>query len=187
MKIKLSHLSYMARKISNDIMSNTHINVAIEKDELIENIEVILEQEITREIKLEEEVTSMLDDVEDNIVDEFEYMDINYRQVFWMAKKKLAKKHGFILDEQDRYTDISHQIIHILVHQNLIDYSMSETVIKNFVFDSIMSFMQLFKDIEKLVNERISHYKRRLIPGTEDYDLVYKKLYEESLARKGLV
>jgi len=187
MKIKLSHTLYMARKISNDIVSNAHINVAIDKEELIGIVQGILEKEVSKEILLEEEVDKMLDGVEEDVMGEFEYMDINYRQVFWMAKKKLAKKYDFILDAQDRYTDISHKIINHLVLKQLIDYNMSETVLKNIIFDSILDFIQIFKDIEESVNERISHYKRKIIPGTEDYDLVYKKLYEESLSRKGFV
>lgn len=187
MKVKLSHVPYMARKISTEIINNPHINVAITKEEMTEKIEAILEQEVAKETELEQKVDEMLDNVEDNVVDEFEYMDINYKQVFWMAKKKLAKEFDFILDAQDRYTDISHKIINALVAEELIDYSMSETIIKNVVFDAIMDFLQIFKDVEELVNERMTHYKRKLTPGTEDYDLVYKKLYEESLARKGIV
>jgi hypothetical protein len=50
-----------------------------------------------------------------------------------------------------------------------------------------MDFMKVFVDIDKLVNERIDNYKRKLIPGTEDYSLIYNRLYEEVLVRKGLM
>ena len=187
MKMKLSHAVYMARKISKDIITNEHINVAISKEEMVDIVQSILEAEVIKETKLEEEVDKIISDVQEEEMGEFEYVNIDYKQVFWMAKKKLAKKYDFILDSQDRYTDISHKIINTLVDKQLIDYSMSETVIKNIVFNSIMDFIQIFKDIEESVSERILHYKRKIIPGTEDYDLVYKKLYEESLSRKGLL
>jgi hypothetical protein len=187
MKVRLTHAPYMARKIANDLFNNEHINMGLLKEEAIDKILDVLEVEISKEFDLEKKVNEMLDNVEDNVANEFEYIDVNYKQVFWMAKKKLAKEFDFILETQDRYLHISHKIINMFVDENLMDYNMSETVIKNIVFDSIMDFMQLFVDIEEDVNERISHYKRRLIPGTEDYDLVYQKLYEESLTRKGLM
>ena len=34
---------------------------------------------------------------------------------------------------------------------------------------------------------KLKNYKRKLIPGTEDYDLVYHRLYEEELIKRGLI
>jgi hypothetical protein len=45
-------------------------------------------------------------------------------------------------------------------------------------------------DLDTCLNaayEKIKNYKRKLIPGTEDYDLIFKRLYEEELIKKGLL
>ena len=186
MKIKLTHVSYMAHKISKDIFANPHISIVDEEEKIVDIIYNILEKEVQKEMRLEAKVDEMLDNVGEEVVDEFEYMDINYKQVFWMAKKRLAKEYDFILETEDRHNDISHQIITKLTEEDCINYIMTETILKNVVFDSIVDFIGLFAKIEDAVHERITHYKRKLTPGTEDYDLVYRKLYEEELVRKGL-
>ena len=48
-----------------------------------------------------------------------------------------------------------------------------------------MNLIQKIK-IEDIVIEKIEGYKRTLIPGTEEYDMVFEKLYEEELRKKGM-
>ena len=47
--------------------------------------------------------------------------------------------------------------------------------------------MQGFEDADSDVLTKIKSYKRKLIPGTEDYDVVYHRLYEEELIKRGLI
>jgi len=47
--------------------------------------------------------------------------------------------------------------------------------------------MKSFEQIEDVVLEKISHYKRKLIPGTEEYDLIFERLYEEELRKRGMM
>ena len=186
MKVKITHAPYIAKKVTIDLINNKHIEILQPKENIEQRTRELLEIEITKEMRLEEAVDNMLDNVEDEVYDEFEYMDINYKQVFWMAKKKLAKSYNVILNLEDRFNNLSHEIIEELFKKDLINYQISENKIKNIVFDAIMNFIRSFDEVEKGVLQRITHYKRELIPGTEDYNLVYQKLYEEELIRKGL-
>ena len=42
----------------------------------------------------------------------------------------------------------------------------------------MLDYIKGYEEIEDIVLERMSHYKRKLIPGTDDYELIYKRLYE---------
>ena len=48
--------------------------------------------------------------------------------------------------------------------------------------ERILADMKASKDAHKIKN-----YTRKLIYGTEDYDLVYHRLYEEELIKRGLL
>ena len=48
-------------------------------------------------------------------------------------------------------------------------------------------FLKGFEEADDEVHVKIKSYKRRLIPGTEDYDLVFARLYEEELIKRGLL
>lgn len=43
-----------------------------------------------------------------------------------------------------------------------------------------------FGKIEDDVMDKIDTLKRKLIPGTEEYDMVFEKLYEEELKKRGM-
>ena len=48
-------------------------------------------------------------------------------------------------------------------------------------------YLASFESVEEIVAEKITHYKRKLMPGTTEYDLVFERLYEEELRKKGLL
>jgi hypothetical protein len=50
----------------------------------------------------------------------------------------------------------------------------------------MLGYMKTYEEIEDIVIERIDNYKRKLIPGSEDYEIVYKKLYESELQNRGM-
>jgi hypothetical protein len=104
-----------------------------------------------------------------------------------MTKKRLANDFGVILNFEDRFSDISHQILDYLWEEDYIHYTVSDNQAKNIIFGAIDAFMKGFDEADTLAYEKIRNYKRKLIPGTEDYDIVYNRLYEEELVRKGLI
>ena len=48
-------------------------------------------------------------------------------------------------------------------------------------------YLENFQSIEDDVAEKISNYKRKVVPGSEEYDLIFEKLYEEELKRRGMM
>jgi hypothetical protein len=54
------------------------------------------------------------------------------------------------------------------------------------ILTSIESYVNAFSEIEDVAFERIQNYKRKLVPGSEEYEMVFSKLYEEELVRRGL-
>ncbi|EAL6659623.1 DUF507 family protein, partial [Campylobacter coli] len=40
--------------------------------------------------------------------------------------------------------------------------------------------------LEDEVYEKISNYKTKPIPGSEEYELIFEKLYQEELRKKGI-
>ena len=69
----------------------------------------------------------------------------------------------------------------------MIDYSVSENQVRGVIFKAIEDYMRSFEQIEDTVLEKISNYKRKLIPGTDEYDLIFERLYEEELRKRGMM
>lgn len=183
MKMKLHHTKYIARRIARDILTCEFVEARKTKEEITVEIERILDEDIDKEHDLEEKVTEILDEQEEEI----EFLNADYRQLFWMTKKRMANEFGVLLNNEDRFSDIAHQILDYLWEEDFIHYTVSDNHIKNVIFSSIDEFLKGFDEADDVVHEKIKHYKRKLIPGTDDYDLVFERLYEEELIKRGLI
>ncbi|OCR94932.1 DUF507 family protein, partial [Campylobacter fetus] len=94
---------------------------------------------------------------------------------------------GVILSYEDRYSSVSHEILELLWKKDLIDYNVSDNRVKNVIYGAIENYLKSYEDIEDIVVDRLANYKRKLIAGTDEYDLVFEKLYEEELHKKGMI
>ncbi len=183
MKIGKPHAPYIANKIAIDLLNSTFVTMSVGVESVAEAAKELIEEDISKEIALEERVYEIM---EDN-ADEMEFMQVDQRNMFWLIKKKLAAEYGVILSYEDRYSDLSHKILDALIQNDLIEFNVSENMIKNIIFGSIESYLEKFEDIEDRVIEKIKNYKRKLIPGSEEYDIVFEKLYQEELKKIGMM
>ena len=183
MKMKLHHTPYVSRRVSRDLVNCEFVEVRKTKDSIAAEIERILDEDLENELDLDDKVDKLLEGEEENI----EFYNADYRQLFWMAKKRMANEAGVILNNEDRFSDIAHKVLDYLWEEDFIHYTVSDNKVKNIIFDSIDEFLKGFEEADSIVYEKIKNYKRKLIPGSDDYELVYKRLYEEELIRKGLI
>jgi hypothetical protein len=183
MRLKLHHTPYVSRRITRDLISCDFIEVRKEKASIEEQVERILDEDIEKEQALDEKVHEILDAQ----TEEIEYLNADRRQLFWMTKKRLANDFGVILNNEDRFSDIAHKILDYLWEEDYIHFTCSDNQIKNVIFGSLDDFIKGFEKADSEVLGKLRNYKRKLIPGTEDYDLVYHRLYEEELIKRGLI
>jgi hypothetical protein len=106
--------------------------------------------------------------------------------MFWMIKKKIAKEYDVILSYEDRYNNVAHQILDKLWQDDLMDYSVEENKIKNVILVSLEEYIDSFEDIEDIVIDKIKGMKRDLHPGSDEYNVVFERLYREELKKKGM-
>ena len=183
MRLKKQHAQYISRKITKDLINCDYIEIRKDKAAITAEIERIILEDIKKEVALDEKVDAMLENQEEDI----EFYKADYRQLFWMTKKRLANDFGVILNFEDRFSDISHQILDYLWEEDFIHYTVSDNKAKNIIFGAIDEFMKGFDEADTLAYEKIKNYQRKLIPGTEDYDIIFNRLYEEELIKKGLI
>lgn len=183
MKLKKQHANFLARKITKDIINSDFIEVRKERMSVISQCERILLADIEKEILLDEHVNSILENMEDDI----SFYNADFKQLFWMTKKRLANEFDVNLNFEDRFSNIAHNIMDFLYEEDFIHFTVSDNQVKNLIANSIDQFIKGYDEADTLAYEKIKTYKRKLIPGTEDYELIFKRLYEEELIKKGLL
>jgi len=183
MRLKKQHAQYISRKITKDLINCDFIEIRKDSAAITAEIDRIIIEDIAKELKLDDHIADLLDNQEEDI----EFYKADYRQLFWMTKKRLANDFGVIVNFEDRFSDISHQIMDFLYEEDFIHFEVSDNQVKNVIFNAIDEFMKGFDEADSLAYEKIKNYKRKLIPGTEDYDIIFNRLYEEELIKKGLI
>ncbi|MBR8465175.1 DUF507 family protein [Campylobacter sp. faydin G-140] len=183
MRLKLPHIPYISHKIAIDLLNCglVKLNRGIEPVAL--KASEILKIDIQKERALEERTNELLEKNED----EMESMQVDRKSMFRLIKKRLASEFGVILSHEDRFSDIAHKILEATWKASLIDYSVSENRVKNIIYNSMDEYFKNYEKIEDDVIEKIEGYKRKLIPGTEEYDVVFERLYEDELRKRGML
>lgn len=183
MKLKFSHIQYIADKIALDLGNAGFVEILTNRGDIIKVASKYLEENIATELALQEKAQAFFD----QNVSEFERENIDERQVVRMLKKRFADECNFILAWEERYNALSHKIMDELIDTSIINFKVSETMVKNIIFKSINAYARGYKEIEKEIYERIKNYKKKLVENSEEYNLVFSKMFEEELRKQGFI
>jgi len=182
MKVSLKTIPHISNKIAIDLNKSGAVVMTKGLEPVADEAYKILEANVKQEMALEEKVNDICDDNEDEIED----MLADERQLFFMIKKKLAPEFGVILNYEERFSDVAHKILDELYEEDLIHFDVSENRIKNIIYNAITSFLADNSEIEDAIMDKIRSYKRKFIPGTDEFEILHEKLYREELMKRGM-
>lgn len=183
MRLKPQQTGYIAAKIGIDLANAPFIKMPKGKEAVVEAAKEIIDQNLAKEHVLDEKVKKILDEN----YDEIEFQHADERQLFFMIKKKMAEEYGVIMNYDDRYNDLAHLILDELYENYLAEYSVNENQVKNIIFKAFKAFADAFDEIDDIVYDKIKNMQREIIPGSQDYELMYERLYQEELSKRGML
>ncbi len=182
MKISLKSVPHISSRIAIDLNKSGVVTMTKGLEAVAQEAEKVLTQNIKQEMALEDKAGEICDENEEEI----EFQLVDERQLFFMIKKKLAPEFGVILNYEERYSDLSHKILDELYEEDLIHFDVTENRIKNIIYGGITSFIADASELDDAVMDKIRSYKKRYIPGTDEFDILYEKIYREELMKRGM-
>jgi hypothetical protein len=183
MRLKPHQTGYVASKIGIDLANAPFIKLLKGKDAVVEVCKRVIDENLAIEKKLDAKVEEMLRENEEEI----EIQQVKERELFFMIKKRLAPEYGVIMDYDERYNEVAHTILDELYENYLIDYNVNDNQVRNVIFKAFKAFANAYDEIDDIVYEKIKNMKKRYIPGSLEYELIYEKLYEEELRKRGMI
>ena len=183
MRLKPNQTRYVATKIGIDLANAPFVRLPKGKEVIVETAKKIIDENLKQEHALDAKVKELL---EENL-EEIEFQHVDERQLFFMIKKKMAPEFGVIINYDDRYNDLAHKILDELYENYLAEYDVNENQVKNVIFKSFKAFADAFEEIDDIVYSKIKHMQKDVIPGSQDYELLYERLYQEELIRRGML
>lgn len=182
MRLRSEHAKFVADKVAVDLLNCGFVKLKSGLEPVSEMAKELIVADIARDNDLNAKARDLVEKQEDDI----EFFQADRKQLFWMVKKRLAAELGVKLSWEERLGDLAHQILDELYEEDLIEYNVVENRVKNVIYHAIEEYLSRQSEIEDRVHEKITHYKRKVMYGTEEYEILYDKLYEEELRKLGL-
>jgi hypothetical protein len=183
MRLKSKQTGYVAAKIGIDLANAPFVRMPKGKEAVVAKCKEIIDANLDKEKRLDAKVEEMM---EANM-DEIEVQQVKERELFFMIKKRLAPEYGVIMDYNDRYNDVAHTILDELYENYLIEYEVNENQVRNVIFNAFKSFAAAYDAMDDTVYEKIKSMKKEYIPGSVEYELIYERLYQEELKKRGML
>ena len=161
MRLKAQHAPYIANKIGLDLANASFVTLNSSLESLSDIALKILQDNIQTERAIDERARALLE-------------------------RQIAQDENFSIRWEERCSDLSHQILTSLLENDAIDFKVSDIIIKNIIHKSINEYSKIYERSEEEVLKKLEKYKRKLVYGSEEYEIVFAKLYEEELRKRGL-
>jgi len=84
---------------------------------------------------------------------------------------------------EDRISHIAHMIIDKLWKNDLADFP-DEPRALQMVKNSIADFFTAAEDIDQAVRRKLASYSQAKVPGSREWEILYRKFYEEEVAKR---
>jgi len=183
MRLKAKQTGYVAAKIGIDLANASFVSMPKGKEAVVQACKEVIDANLELERKLDAKVDEMLNDN----YDEIEIQQVKERELFFMIKKRLAPEFGVIMNYDDRYNDVSHTILDELYENYLLEYDVNENQVRNIIFKGFKSFADAYDKMDDTVYEKIQKMEKEYVPGSVEYELVYDRLYEDELRKRGML
>ena len=84
---------------------------------------------------------------------------------------------------EDRVSHLAHKIIDSLWKSDLVDFPDEPRSLLR-VKSSIADFFAADEEIDQAVRRKLASYSQKKLPGSREYEILYRKFYEEEVARR---
>ena len=81
---------------------------------------------------------------------------------------------------------LSHVVTDVLVATDDVEFIEDRATIRQNVVDILMALLKEEEQVDAQVRQKISSQKKTIAEGTEEWELLYRKYYNEELHRMGV-
>ena len=157
------------------------------------SIAQIIEDDLSIEDKLKDEVRDMLDQYSDYMRRE----NVSYQEMFrkiknqLLAQRKIMRAAGRDTGDpmklsRDKVNDLSHKLVSGLRKSRDFRVRKDPNDLRLAFVREMTDILQLEEKIDKAARAKIRTQKREIAEGGEEYDLLHKRYYAEELKKLGI-
>lgn len=84
---------------------------------------------------------------------------------------------------EDRVSHIAHKVLDRIWKNDLVDFPREPRALLRIKM-SISEFFAIDEEIDQSVRRKLASYSQAKVPGSRDWEILYKKFYEEEAAKR---
>jgi len=175
----------LVERIANRIVDELSSDRVIEPED-----PEVFKKKIVGVFKKAEEEEKLLDEKTKEILKEkmkiLEETDLDYRTAFRAVKAKLAEEMKINVNRRERMNQVANMIRDLIMEDESVEIYEDPPLIRKRVADILRDAVRQEEEIERNVRERIRKYSRNILEGTPEWNILYKRIYEDELRQRGL-
>jgi len=179
-------LRLLADRIAENLLSKELV-IADDPKSFKEKIYEILYQDYQTEKELEEEAERIIQENSEEVM----YRGVSLYKARKLIKEKLAKERGIqvigSVFSREKANYLAGKILRLILTDDELDYTEERGVIRSTIVKSFEEVVQLRKEIDQKVREKIASHSRPIYEGTPEWQALYRRYYEEELLERGLI
>lgn len=85
----------------------------------------------------------------------------------------------------DKISHTTHMLLKGLIDNKLINLKADDSELRREIKRTIISELKVGEDMHEVVTKKLLSFSRKLAEGSPEWDVLYRKFYEEEEARRG--
>jgi hypothetical protein len=184
-------IAYLSRQLVNRLSPT-----AFETSNPVTGAEIIgqvIEEDLSVEDRLNDEVRDLLDDYSDYMRRE----NVSYHEMFRRIKNQLISQRKVVRASgrdtgdpmklsRDKVNDLAHKIVSALRKSRDFRVRKDPNELRLALVREITDILQIEDRVDRAAHEKIRTQKRDIAEGGEEYDLLHKRYYAEELKKLGI-
>ncbi len=86
---------------------------------------------------------------------------------------------------EDKISHLSHVLLRGLMQQGLVELAEDEGSIRREIKRTIVSELKIGEDIDQIVRKKLQSFSKKLIEGSPEWEVLYKKFFREEEIKRG--
>ena len=86
---------------------------------------------------------------------------------------------------EDKISHLSHVLLKDLIKQELVKTVEDEGAIRREIKRTILSELKIGEEIDQVVRKKLQSFTKKLIEGSPEWEVLYKKFFREEEMKKG--
>jgi len=191
MLISREFINYISRQLVNKL--SPHIFEVHDINSSVEVIAAVIEQDLTIEDRLNDEVRDILSQYS-------EYMrreSVSYQEMFRKIKNKLIAERKVVRAagrdtgdpmklSRDKVNDLSHQIVTMMRTGRAFRLKRDPNDVRLAIVREMTSLLVSEEKVDRESRDKIRSHKREIPEGSEEWDLLHRRYYAEELKKLGI-